>query len=124
MDEVGIPVDQQELTFAGRTIEDGCTLKDYNIQSGSTLQLSLKVCESMKIFLKMPTGKKISLEEEPDTSVRNVKKTIENHQGIPRDDQRLIFVGQELKDDSTLKDYHIKNKSTLKLSAIVLTEKR
>lgn len=90
-----MPVEQQQLTFAGMTLENGCTLKDYDIQIVSTLHLSLKVCEGIQIFVKVPTGKKITLEVEPWTSIRNVK--IENHKGIQPDEQRLIFTCQELK---------------------------
>ena len=60
-----MPVEQQQLTFAGMTLENGCTLKDYDIQIVSTLHLSLKVCEGIQIFVKVPTGKKITLEVEP-----------------------------------------------------------
>ena len=41
MDELRIPINQQQLTFAGETLQDGNTLEDFNICSGSTLYLSL-----------------------------------------------------------------------------------
>ncbi|KAL9959072.1 hypothetical protein ACROYT_G036153 [Oculina patagonica] len=123
MDEVGIPVDQQQLIFAGMTLEDSFTLNDYNIQSASTLYLSPKVCEGMKIFVKMTPGlkmpKKISLKVKPGISIRVVKKIISKScKEIPPVEQRLIFAGQELKDDRTLEDYHIKKESTLELSPL------
>ncbi len=122
MDEVAIPVYQQQITFAGSILEDGFTLNDYDIQSGSTLHLSPTVSKSMQIFVKLPTGKGISLKVEQGTSIRKVKKKIEKHEGILLDDERLFFAGQELIDDHTLENYHIRKESTLELSPLGLWE--
>jgi ubiquitin len=124
--ELGVTVQRCRLSFNGVRIPPDALLLSQGLQTNSTIVLTqsmgsdtltgpVELGDPGHIFIKTLTGKTITIEVRPTDTVDSLKNKVQEKEGIPPDDQRLLFSGTQLKDGKTLGEYRIVKWSTLHL---------
>ena len=103
--QLGVPLEQQELYFQGRWLENQVMLREYGVQDGCELGLHVVVPVTVKTL----TGEAFPLQVATNESVLDVKRKIAKVAKISPVRQRLIFAGKPINDNSSLDNYDIKS---------------
>jgi len=93
----------------GPLLEEIKTMKDYGIKEDTTLEMR----GEFQIFVKTLNGTTLTIEVDKTDTVTMIKKQIEERAGLAADDQRLIFAGKQLADDTVISEYDITRETTL-----------
>ena len=111
----GTPRHLQRLTLSGVSVENNKTLGSYGAMVSNKCTLVLHTLSRLQVFVRTLTGKTITLQVKGEDTVEHVKSLIHGKEGIPLDQQRILFGGKQLRDGRRLSDYSVKNESTLNL---------
>lgn len=111
----GFPTDAQRLIFAGHNMDELKLLKDYGIGPYSKVHLVLRIGGGdrrgdggdFQVFVKTTTGKTFTVRVLSTTTVSELKQKIKDKEGVPVDQQRVLFRGTELNDNYDMKKYNI-----------------
>ena len=103
----GNSLNQQHLNFAGKQLDYGRSVSNYNIEETSTLTLTIRSRGGMPIPVKTLMGKTITIEIENLDTIDNIKSKIQDKEDISLAQQRLISTEKQLEDDFIFSDYNI-----------------
>ncbi|XP_015249827.1 PREDICTED: polyubiquitin-like [Cyprinodon variegatus] len=117
--EMGCLVSTQKLVFTnGQSTnlnDDSRTLRSYNMQSGSQVSLLITQPSTFQVFLQNEKGKTSTYDITGDETVENFKRRVQEREGVPANQFRLIHEGREMQ-GGKLTDYNVKKHSTITMA--------
>mmetsp|Transcript_22160 Transcript_22160/g.75271 ORF Transcript_22160/g.75271 Transcript_22160/m.75271 type:complete len:151 (-) Transcript_22160:39-491(-) len=111
----GVASASHRLTWNGASLGRSKTLRGCGVTAGATLQCAGLLRGGMMIKVKTLTGKEIEIDIEPTDTIERVKERVEEKEGIPPVQQRLIFGGKQMNDEKQAREYNIEGGSVLHL---------
>ncbi|CAG9334740.1 unnamed protein product [Blepharisma stoltei] len=118
-----IPEIQQRLIFNGRELFDNEIMSEFNIYDGALILLRLEtwscITENFLITVKNLRGEYYEFEVSSSDSIKSLKQKIQDAEGTPVPSQRLIYAGRQTEDEWSLRDYNIRDGSTIHLVLIL-----
>ncbi|XP_051277932.1 polyubiquitin-B-like isoform X10 [Dicentrarchus labrax] len=122
--KLGVSPQRQKLVFVnGQTTQlndDSKPLCYYGLQSGSLVSLLVtQQPETIQVFLSNLQGQKSTYDIRPNETVRNFKTKVQQREGVPADQQRLLHQTRQLEDGKNLSDYNIKALDTINMTGLL-----
>ena len=114
-EEEGSPVGKQVFIFGHKTLEDEKTLSDYDVVNESTIFMTLRLRNRLKFSIQTLAGQTVRVDASEGELVEFIKERIQEKEGIPVDEQKLTYNGQQLENGKTLASYDITKNSTFQL---------
>ncbi|XP_030274262.1 polyubiquitin-like [Sparus aurata] len=119
--QLGVSVQEQKLVFVNgekKTLsDDSKPVSWYGLHSGSQVSLLITKPPPIQVFLTNLQGKKSTYDIKPDETVRNFKQRVQKREGVPVEQQRLIYQSRELTDDKTLSYYNVEALGTINMTS-------
>uniref|UniRef100_UPI00398F244B polyubiquitin-like n=1 Tax=Pristiophorus japonicus TaxID=55135 RepID=UPI00398F244B len=115
-EKTGVSNFQQRLVVQnGSSVElkDDRRLSDYRVYPSDGIMLIVKNEERMQIFLRNEKGKISTHEVLPSESVQAFRARVQRQEGVPPNQQRLMYEGKQLEDGQLLSDYNIQSQGTI-----------
>lgn len=115
-----ISVDHQRLLLGSVELSDGDLLSRYHLQTNTLLLLQVVSSSPRRsLYVRNLLGKITEVEVFPNDSVKTLKTRISAKEGIPPDNQRLIFCGKDLRNEELIESYNIEQESNIQLALTV-----